>query len=48
MERAVDDVMNTAMSLAWRIDHKEPHEELQKKFLRAARRLRRRSGRKPR
>lgn len=43
-EKAVDDVLTYAMAMAHQMRAGRPHDELQKKFLRATKRLKKRSG----
>ena len=45
-EKAVDDVLKFAMALAHNMRTEQPYDELQKKFLRATRRLEKRSGKR--
>ncbi len=42
LQKAVDDVLTTAMAMAHQMRTKQPYDDLQKKFLRAAARLQRR------
>lgn len=42
-QKAVDDVLSFAMAMAHQMETGQPYDELQKRFLRATRRLKRRS-----
>jgi aromatic ring hydroxylase len=44
LQRAVDDVLSTAMAMAHQMRTKQPYDELQKKFLRACNKLQKRKN----
>jgi hypothetical protein len=44
LQKAVDDVLTTAMSMAHKMRADQPYDELQKKFLRACNRLNKRKN----